>query len=232
MLRLEQQYFFVSCALQDMMVLHLLRGHIAADFHITWAAQLNDTHPAVAVAELMRLLVDESEVEWNAAWECTRRTFGYTNHTLLPEALERWPVDLFGRLLPRHLEIIYEINHKFLDQVRSRWPGDDARLSRMSIIEEGPQQKVRMANLATVGSSRVNGVAAMHSELVRNSLLRDFSELEPQKFVNVTNGVTPRRWVALANPSLASLITEKIGEGWLSRAESEPGRSRAIREGC
>jgi glycogen phosphorylase len=219
-LRLEQQYFFVSCALQDMMVVHLLRGHAAADFHLTWAAQLNDTHPSVAVAELMRLLVDEAGVEWDQAWDCTRRTFGYTNHTLLPEALERWPVDLFGKLLPRHLEIIYEINYKFLDQVRSRWPGDDSRVSRMSIIEEGPERKVRMANLATVGSSTVNGVAAMHSELVRNSLLRDFSEYEPRKFVNVTNGVTPRRWVALANPSLAALITEKIGAGWLSRAET------------
>jgi glycogen phosphorylase len=219
-LRLEQQYFFVSCALQDMMVVHLLRGQSAADFHLRWAGQLNDTHPAVAVAELMRLLVDESEVDWETAWECTRSTFGYTNHTLLPEALECWPENLFGELLPRHLEIIYEINRRFLDEVRSRWPGDESRVSRMSIIDDGSPRRVRMANLATIGSSHVNGVAAMHSELVRNSLLRDFSEHEPQKFVNVTNGVTPRRWVALANPSLAALITEKIGEGWLSRAET------------
>jgi len=226
-LRLEQQYFFVSCALQDMMVVTLLRGQKPEEFHLTWACQLNDTHPAVAVAELMRLLIDEHGVAWDAAWECTRRTFNYTNHTLLPEALERWPVDLFGGLLPRHLEIIYEINQRFLDEVRRRWPEDDARAARMSIIEEGPVRMVRMANLATVGSSRVNGVAAMHSDLVKNSLLRDFSEMEPQKFINVTNGVTPRRWVALANPSLASLITEKIGDEWLSHTDT---RLRALEE--
>jgi starch phosphorylase len=219
-LRLEQQYFFVSCALQDMMVAHLMRGQRPADFHLTWIGQLNDTHPSVAVAELMRLLVDDYKVGWDEAWECTRRTFAYTNHTLLPEALERWPVDLFGRLLPRHLEIIYEINRRFLDQVRSRWPGDEGRVWRMSLIEEGPERKVRMANLATAGSSRVNGVAAMHSKLVKDSLLRDFSDFEPEKFVNVTNGVTPRRWIALANPALAALITEKTGEGWLSHTET------------
>lgn len=219
-LRLEQQYFFVSCALQDMMVAHLLRGRRPVEFHATWAAQLNDTHPSIAVAELMRLLVDDFKADWDEAWACTRQTFGYTNHTLLPEALERWPVDLFGRLLPRHLEIIYELNRRFLDRVRSRWPGDEGRVARMSLIEEGPERKVRMAHLATAGSSRVNGVAAMHSRLVKNSLLRDFSDLEPEQFVNVTNGVTPRRWVALANPDLAALITEKAGEGWLTQTES------------
>lgn len=214
-LRLEQQYFFVSCALQDMMQVTNMRGQSPEEFHLTWAAQLNDTHPSIAVAELMRILVDEHQVEWDDAWDCTRRTFHYTNHTLLPEALERWPLDLFGHLLPRHLEIIYEINERFLGHVRSRWPGDDGRVARMSLIEEGPQRKVRMANLATIGSAKVNGVAAMHSDLVRDSLLRDFSDFEPEKFVNVTNGVTPRRWIALANPQLSALITEKIGESWL-----------------
>jgi starch phosphorylase len=218
-LRLEQQYFFVSCALQDMLTLHTLRQQHPADFHQSWAAQLNDTHPSIAVAELMRLLIDERGISWDAAWECTRKTFCYTNHTLLPEALEKWSESLFGQMLPRHLEIIYEINHRFLQEVRSRYPGDDARVARMSLIEEGPDRKVRMANLATVGSSKVNGVAAMHSELVSSSLLRDFSELEPAKFVNVTNGVTPRRWVALSNPSLAALITEKIGGDWLVHTE-------------
>jgi starch phosphorylase len=218
-LRLEQQYFFVSCALQDMMQVNSMRGLAPEEFHRTWAAQLNDTHPAVAVLELMRILVDGHQVDWEEAWECTRRTFHYTNHTLLPEALEKWTVELFGGLLPRHLEILYEINGRFLAEVRLRWPGDEARVERMSLVEEGPSRKVRMANLATIGSAKVNGVAAMHSDLVRDSLLRDFSEYEPGKFVNVTNGVTPRRWVALANPSLAGLITEKIGDQWLAHTE-------------
>ncbi len=220
-LRLEQQYFLVSCAMQDMMTIHLRSGRKPIEFDAKWACQLNDTHPAMAVAELMRILVDDCGESWEAAWECTKRTFGYTNHTLLPEALERWPLDLFAKVLPRHLEIIYEINQRHLDEVRRRWPGDEERVQRMSIVEEGLVRQVRMAHLATVGSAHVNGVAAMHSELVRNTLLRDFSEMAPEKFTNVTNGVTPRRWMALANPGLAALITEKIGDRWLVETQQE-----------
>ena len=214
-LRLQQQFFFVSCSLQDMLRVHLLLDRPLETFHDHWAIQLNDTHPAVAVAELMRLLVDENQVEWDAAWSVTRRTLAYTNHTLLPEALEKWPVGLFGRLLPRHLEIIYEINTRFLDEVRAAFPGDDARLSRMSIIDESGDRFVRMANLATVGGHRVNGVARLHSDLLKQTVMRDFAELWPDKFCNVTNGVTPRRFVALSNPPLAQLITEHVGDVWL-----------------
>jgi starch phosphorylase len=177
--------------------------------------QLNDTHPAIAVAELMRLLVDEHAMDWETAWNVTRNTFAYTNHTLLPEALEKWPVDLIGQLLPRHLEIIYEINARFLDEVRAAFPGDDDRLARMSLIDESGDRFVRMAHLATVGSYKVNGVARMHSDLLKQTVMRDFAELWPDKFCNVTNGVTPRRFVATANRPLASLITERIGDQWL-----------------
>ena len=214
-LRLQQQFFFVTCSLQDMLRLHLALGRPLDALHQKWAVQLNDTHPSIAVAELMRLLVDEHLMDWDAAWHVTRRTLSYTNHTLLPEALEKWPVGLLGRLLPRHLEIIYEINRRFLDEVRSAFPGDDARLARMSLIDETGERYVRMASLATVGSRRVNGVARLHSDLLRRTVLHDFAELWPEKFCNVTNGVTPRRFVAVSNPPLARLITSRIGDGWL-----------------
>jgi glycogen phosphorylase len=214
-LRLQQQYFFVSCSLQDMIRIHLGRKLTLETFHEKWAVQLNDTHPAIAVAELMRLLVDEHGMDWDTAWNVTRKTFAYTNHTLLPEALEKWPVSLIGQLLPRHLEIIYEINARFLDEVRAAFPDDSARLSRMSLIDETGERFVRMAHLATIGSHHVNGVARMHSDLLKQTVMHDFAELWPHKFCNVTNGVTPRRFVAVGNPPLARLITESIGEQWL-----------------
>lgn len=214
-LRLKQQFFFSSCSLQDMLRIHALLGDTPARFHEKWAVQLNDTHPAIAVAELMRLLVDEHGLGWEEAWNVTRATFAYTNHTLLPEALEKWSVDLFGKLLPRHLEIIYEINQRFLDGVRARFPADDKRIARLSLIDESGGRYVRMAHLASVGSHTVNGVAGLHSELLKQTVLRDFAELWSENFCNVTNGVTPRRFVALANPELTELITEKIGDGWL-----------------
>ena len=213
-LRLEQQYFFVSCALQDMIRIYLQRGAPLGGFADKYAVQLNDTHPALAVAELMRLLVDVHAMAWDEAWEITRRTFAYTNHTLLPEALESWPVEIFGSVLPRHLEIVYEINRRFLDDVRARFPGDEARVARLSLIDEAGGRSVRMAHLASVGSHRINGVAALHTELLKRDVLRDFHALWPEKFVNVTNGVTPRRFLALANPRLAALVTEAIGDGW------------------
>ncbi len=214
-LRLKQQFFFCSCSLQDMLRIHALLGDTPARFHEKWAVQLNDTHPAIAVAELMRLLIDEHGLGWDEAWNVTRATFAYTNHTLLPEALEKWSVDLFGKLLPRHLEIIYEINQRFLDRVRAQFPGDDGRIARLSLIDESGGRYVRMAHLASVGSHSINGVARLHSELLKQTVLRDFAEFWPEKFSNVTNGVTPRRFVALANPALTELITEKIGDGWL-----------------
>jgi starch phosphorylase len=214
-LRLQQQFFFASCSLQDMIRVHLLLKRPLDKFHEKWAVQLNDTHPAISVAELMRLLVDEHQMDWDTAWDVTRNTFAYTNHTLLPEALEKWPIGLFGELLPRHLEIISEINRRFLDEVRARFPGDEGRVARMSLIDESGVRFVRMANLATVGSHRVNGVARLHSELLKQTVMRDFAELWPEKFCNVTNGVTPRRFVAISNPPLAQLITEHIGDGWL-----------------
>ncbi|MDE1922185.1 MAG: glycogen/starch/alpha-glucan family phosphorylase, partial [Gammaproteobacteria bacterium] len=214
-LRLEQQYFFVACSLRDM--LRILRGQKLEvhQFHEKFAVQLNDTHPAIAIAELMRLLVDEHRMEWDAAWSVCRRTFAYTNHTLLPEALERWPIAVFGRLLPRHLEIIYEINACFLDEVRIRFLGDEDRIARMSLIDESGERYVRMAHLACVGSHSINGVADLHSELLKSDVLKDFHELWPHKFRNQTNGVTPRRWMALSNPSLAELITEHLGDAWI-----------------
>jgi len=217
-LRLQQQFFFVTCSLQDMLHIHTLLRRPLGTFAEKWAVQLNDTHPALAVPELMRLLVDEHDVAWDEAWKVTQATFGYTNHTLLPEALERWPVWLFGKLLPRHLEIVYEINARFLEQVRARFPGDDARLARLSLIDESGDRYVRMANLAVVGSHSVNGVAELHSELLKKTVLADFAELWPEKFCNVTNGVTPRRFMAISNPPLAELITSRIGGGWLSDA--------------
>jgi starch phosphorylase len=214
-LRLEQQYFFVSCSLRDM--LRILKGQKLPlkCFHEKFAVQLNDTHPAIAVAELMRLLIDEYVLPWDEAWEITGKTFAYTNHTLLPEALEHWSLPLFAKVLPRHLEIIYEINARFLDEVRIRFLGDEQRLARLSLISEDGPRYVRMAHLACVGSHAINGVAELHSELLKQDVLRDFHDLWPEKFRNKTNGVTPRRWMALSNPRLAELITGAIGAGWL-----------------
>ncbi|MFQ4136891.1 glycogen/starch/alpha-glucan phosphorylase [Nodosilinea sp. PGN35] len=218
-LRLEQQFFFVSCALQDMIRIHLASGQPLDSFHEKFAAQLNDTHPAVGVAELMRLLVDDYGIEWEGAWAIAQNTFAYTNHTLLPEALEKWPLSLFGKLLPRHLEIIFEINRRFMDQVRVQYLNDSAKLSSLSLIDEAGERYVRMANLASLGSHAINGVAELHSELVKQTILKDFHELFPGKIRNITNGVSPRRWIALANPRLAALYTEKVGDGWLQDME-------------
>jgi len=217
-LRLEQQYFFVACALQDSIRLLLQKSSIR-EFADKFAVQLNDTHPTLAIPELMRLLMDEHGLSWDDAWDITTRSIAYTNHTLLPEALEVWPLPLFARLLPRHLEIIYEINRRFLDEVRRRFPGDEARVRRMSLIDENGHKWVRMAHLATVASHAVNGVAVLHSRLLRETVLRDFADLTPGKFTNVTNGVTPRRFLALANPRLSALITEAIGDGWVTELE-------------
>jgi glycogen phosphorylase len=215
-LRLEQQYFFVSCSLQDMLRICSMGNVPPTKFHEVFSVQLNDTHPALAVPELMRLLLDEHAVEWDEAWEVTRKTFGYTNHTLLPEALEKWPLPLFRSLFPRHVEIIFEINHRFLEEVRSRYPGDNDRSGRMSLIDETGEKYVRMANLACVGSSAINGVAELHTELLKQHVLRDFYEFFPEKFGNKTNGVTPRRFMVLSNPKLADLITRRIGDGWIT----------------
>lgn len=214
-LRLTQQYFFVSCSLQDMLRILLGQGLPLESFHEKFAVQLNDTHPAIAVAELMRLLVDIHHMNWDHAWSITQRTFAYTNHTLLPEALERWPVDLIGSLLPRHLEIIYELNQRFLDEVRIRFPDDESRLGQMSLIDESGERYVRMAHLACIGSHAINGVAALHTELLKQDVLRDFYQMYPEKFQNKTNGVTPRRFIALSNPTLTELITSKIGDTWM-----------------
>ncbi|MBX7105276.1 MAG: glycogen/starch/alpha-glucan phosphorylase [Gemmataceae bacterium] len=214
-LRLQQQYFFASCALQDIIRMFGQRSKGLAGLPDKFTAQLNDTHPSIAVAELMRLLVDVYCVDWDSAWDMTRQFFAYTNHTLLPEALEVWPLEMFAQLLPRHLQIIFEINRRFLDQVRAKFPGDEDRVRRMSLIGETGGRSVRMAHLATVGSHTVNGVAELHSRLLREQVLHDFAELEPGKFRNVTNGVTPRRFVALANPHLSGLITKAIGDKWI-----------------
>ena len=219
-LRLEQQYFFVSCSLQDM--LRILEGqHIPIEqFHEKFTIQLNDTHPAVACAELMRLLLDEHGLDWNLAWTITQQAFAYTNHTLLPEALEKWPISLFGKLLPRHLEIIFEINARFLELVRMKFPKDKARQSRLSLIDESGERYVRMANLACVCSHTINGVAALHSDLLKQTVLRDFYELYPEKFCNKTNGVTPRRWMVLSNPRLTRLISNRIGDHWIKHLDA------------
>ncbi len=219
-LRLRQQYFLASASLQDVLARWVhYHGHDFSQFADKNCFQLNDTHPSCAVPELMRLLMDEHGLEWNEAWAITSRTMAYTNHTLLPEALEKWPVRLFATLLPRLLEIIYEINARFLMEVARRWPGDGARMARMSLIEEGHEPQVRMAYLAIVGSFSVNGVAALHSELLRQGLFRDFHELWPDKFNNKTNGVTQRRWLAAANPALARLIDATIGDAWVTRLD-------------
>ncbi|HMK34618.1 MAG TPA: glycogen/starch/alpha-glucan phosphorylase [Desulfomonilaceae bacterium] len=214
-LRLEQQYFFVSCSLQDMLRICSIGDVPPTKFHEIFSVQLNDTHPALAVPELMRLLIDEHGIEWGEAWDVTHKTFGYTNHTLLPEALEKWPLPLFRSLFPRHVEIIFEINHRFLEKVRAQYPGDESRAARMSLIDETGEKYIRMANLACVGSFAINGVAELHTELLEKHVLRDFFELFPEKFSNKTNGVTPRRFIVLSNPRLAELITRRIGDGWI-----------------
>ena len=219
-LRLRQQYFFVACSIHDIVRRHLVAYPSLENLSDKVAVQLNDTHPAVAIPELMRILVDEHGIAWEKAWELTQSTIGYTNHTLLSEALETWPVELFQRLLPRHLTIIYEINRRFLRQVMNRFPYDEPRISRMSLIDEGSgtleTKRIRMAYLAVVGSHSVNGVAALHTELLKADLLRDFHEMWPERFNNKTNGVTPRRWLLSANPLLADAITERIGDGWIT----------------
>jgi glycogen phosphorylase len=214
-LRFLQQYFLVSCSLQDIITRFRRQGLEWSNLPEHVAIQMNDTHPALSVAELMRLLLDQAGLPWDEAWSLTVRTLAYTNHTLLPEALERWPVELFEVLIPRHLEIIYEINHRHLHDVRRAFPDDEGRLQRMSLIEEGPVRKVRMANLAVVGSHSTNGVAAIHTELLKTRVLRDFNEMYPRRFNNKTNGVTPRRWLQQANPFLSDLITRTIGPGWI-----------------
>ena len=223
-LRLAQQYFFVSCSLQDMIRLHLIRGKRLDEFDSCWAAQLNDTHPSIAVAELMRLLMDEHAIDWAQAWRITQGTCAYTNHTLLAEALEKWPLPMFGALLPRHLEIIFEINRRFLDDVRLRHSGDEQLVQRLSLIDESGQRYVRMAHLASAGSHAINGVAALHTDLLKQTVLSDFHSVSPEKFVNVTNGVTPRRWMALSNPALTALITRHIGDHWIANLEDELAR--------
>lgn len=218
-LRLAQQIFFVSCSLQDMIRIMKVQQVPLDRFAEKFVVQLNDTHPAISVAELMRLFVDEEGMGWDQAWGIVTKTFAYTNHTLLPEALERWPIGLFGELLPRHLEIIYEINKNFLDDVRLRFPDDKERHARMSLIDESGERYVRMANLACVGSHAINGVAALHTELLQQDVLRDFYEMFPRKFSNKTNGVTPRRFMVLSNPRLTNLITSKIGDGWIKHLD-------------
>lgn len=214
-LRLMQQYFFVSCSLQNILYIHRLQGRDLNKLHEKFSIQLNDTHPSIAVAELMRLLVDEHEMEWDEAWRVTQNTFAYTNHTLLPEALERWPVSILGNLLPRHLEIIYEINRHFIQLLRDRdFSGD--KISRMSLVEEGGERLIRMAHLATVGSYKVNGVSALHSDLLKRNVLNDFAELWPEKFTNVTNGISHRRFLGVGNPRLSQLISETIGKDWMT----------------
>jgi starch phosphorylase len=227
-LRLKQQHFFVSCSLQDMLRSLDQRGIPVQEFPDHWAVQLNDTHPSIAVAEMMRLLLDDKLLGWDEAWSITCRSLSYTNHTLLPEALERWGLELFGSLLPRHLEIVYEINRRFLQQVRLKYPGNEQILRRVSIIDEGSFRSVRMAHLATIASHHVNGVAALHSELVKTELFPDFAALWPEKFTNVTNGVTPRRWVALANPKLTALLNDAVGDGWVSDLDKLRGLERFV----
>jgi len=220
-LRLKQQYFLASASLQDVLRMWSINeGGDLTHFAAQNVFQMNDTHPTIAVAELMRLLMDERKLSWDDAWNITSKTMAYTNHTLLPEALERWSVSLFENLLPRLLQIIYEINARFLKEVSCKWPGDTARQIRMSIIEEGDERNVRMAYLAIVGSFSVNGVAALHSQLLTDGLFKDFYELWPEKFNNKTNGVTPRRWVAHSNPLMSQLITDKIGSDWVNKLEN------------
>jgi glycogen phosphorylase len=215
-LRLVQQYLLVACSLADLVRRFRRSNSDWSALPEKVAIQLNDTHPTLAIPELMRILLDEAHLEWSEAWELTQQTLAYTNHTLLPEALEKWPVAWFETMLPRHLEIIYEINRRFLDSVRSRFPGDEGRVARVSLIEEGSERNIRMANLAIVGSHSTNGVAAIHSGLLRSTTVKDLAEMFPERFNNKTNGVTPRRWLLLANPPLAATITDVIGDAWIT----------------
>ncbi len=229
-LRLRQQYFFVACSLQDILRRFKLKNSDWTRLPEKVFIQLNETHPALIIPELMRLLVDREGVDWATAWSITRSCTGYTNHTILPEALEKWSVALMERLLPRHLQIIYEINGRFLKQVAAMWPGDVERLIRMSVIEETGERSVRMANLAIIGSSAVNGVAQLHTEILKESLFRDFYELYPTHFSNKTNGITQRRWLLKANPKLASLITEAIGPEWITDLDALRGLERHVQD--
>jgi starch phosphorylase len=219
-LRLKQQYFFVSCSIQDIIRRYLVNHDKSFDqFPEKVAIQMNDTHPSLAVVELMRLLLDEHGMSWDKAWDLTTRTCAYTNHTLLAEALEKWPVPMFGNLLPRHLQIIYEINRRFMRDVSVRYVGDNDRMKRMSIIEEGKEKKIRMANLAIVGSHSINGVAELHTSLLKQNVFKDFEEMFPGRINNKTNGITPRRWLLASNQGLVKIITEKIGDGWVKDLE-------------
>lgn len=218
-LRLKQQYFFVGATFQDIMRRYKKKNHSFDNFSDQIAVQLNDTHPSVAIPELMRLFLDEEGLNWEKAWDICTKTFAYTNHTLMPEALETWTVELFGRVLPRHLQIIYEINRRFLDQVAKKYPGDTRRLRDMSIVQEGEMKRLRMAHLAIIGSHSVNGVAELHTHLLKTKIFRDFHEFYPGKFNSKTNGITPRRWLLKCNPNLSGLISEKIGTGWVSDLE-------------
>ena len=215
-LRLVQEYFLVACALRDIIRRYLKENENFDRFPEQVAIQMNDTHPSLAVAELMRLFVDEYALPWDHAWEITRKTLAYTNHTILSEALEKWPVSLLEHVIPRHLQIIYEINHRFLQKVAALHPGDDDLLRRMSLIEEGETKQVRMAHLALVGSHSVNGVSALHTEILKRENFSDFHALWPERFVNITNGITQRRWLLEANPRLARLISETIGDSWIT----------------
>ena len=238
-LRLRQEYFFVSCSVQDIVRRFKADANDWLSFPDKVFIQMNDTHPAMVVPELMRIFVDKEDLEWDKAWELTVNACGYTNHTLLPEALERWPVSMFERLLPRHLQIIYEINSRFLRKVATHYPGDFDRLKRMSLIQEEPEKAVRMANIAVVGSCSTNGVAAIHSQLLKDGIMKDFSDFYPERFNNKTNGVTPRRWLLKANPRLSTLIRDKIGDAWitdldklrgLEKFATEPAFQAAVRE--
>jgi starch phosphorylase len=215
-LRFVQEYFLVACSLADLVRRFQQTNRDWNVFPEKVAIQLNDTHPSLAVPELMRILLDDAHLAWDQAWDITQRTLAYTNHTLLPEALEKWPLAWFKAMLPRHLEIIFEINRRLIDQVRARFPGDEGRVQRVSLVEEGAQRKIRMANLAIVGSHSTNGVAAIHSRLLRTMTVKDLAEMFPERFSNKTNGVTPRRWLLLANPALAGAITGSIGDGWIT----------------
>lgn len=214
-LRLQQQYFFVSCSLQDMIRIHLLKAKTVETLSDNFVGQLNDTHPAVAIAEMMRLLVDVHSINWEKAWEITQKIFAYTNHTLLPEALEKWPLELFKEILPRPLEIIFEINQRFLNEVALFYPGNTEKLAKLSIIDENNGKFVRMAHLACIGCHAINGVASLHSQLLKEDVLKDFYDLNPSKFKSITNGVSPRRWLVVSNPRLTALLNQTIGEEWI-----------------
>src|ERR1700758_232584 len=215
-LRFVQEYFLVAASLADLVRRFRHSNDDWNKFPEKVAIQLNDTHPSMAVPELMRILLDEAHLGWDAAWDLTQRTLAYTNHTLLPEALEKWPLVWFERMLPRHLDIIYEINRRLIDEVRRRFPGDEGRVQRVSLVEEGAERKIRMANLAIIGSHSTNGVAAIHSQLLRTMTVKDLAEMFPQRFSNKTNGVTPRRWLLMSNPALSQMITDAIGPGWIT----------------